>query len=173
MSYGCEVWERARWAAGRLLISSGAVNDAPQHEVFFGGPVALRALWLVPAAVLYCLHRMHVFLDIVCLLWTAVSMPRQPCQPLWVQVVAGANHNWFSKLTKLLTHVYGGTLPEDTLHTDGVPYTNVDKCLTLWRKHQHTDSMEEPVCLFTHSTQCQCHPRAVHLHCAVCLPSPK
>jgi hypothetical protein len=43
--------------------------------------------------------------------------------------------NWFSKLLKLLTHVNGGTAPTDALQPDGA--VDVDKCLTLWRRHHH------------------------------------
>jgi hypothetical protein len=45
-------------------------------------------------------------------------------------------NNWFSKRSELLTHVHGGTLPVDALHTDGS--VNVDKCPNLWRKHQNS-----------------------------------
>jgi hypothetical protein len=53
-----------------------------------------------------------------------------------VDAGSSGTNNWFSKLSELLTHVHGGTLPVDALHTDGS--VNVDKCLNLWRKHQHT-----------------------------------
>jgi hypothetical protein len=47
-----------------------------------------------------------------------------------------------SKLSELRTHVDGGTLPVDALHTDGS--VNVDKCLTLAKASAH-HSMEDPV----------------------------
>jgi hypothetical protein len=83
----------------------------------------------------YCLHRMLAFLDSVLALddgeYAKIAM-------LDCIVDAGSTgtNNWFSKLSELLTHVHGGTLPVDALPTDGA--VNVDKCLNLWRKHQHT-----------------------------------
>jgi hypothetical protein len=63
--------------------------------------------------------------------------------------VSDAN-NWFSKLSKLLTHVHAGTLPSDALHSsDGS--VDVDKCMTLWRKHQYTTAPTDGV------TRCTYH----------------
>jgi hypothetical protein len=45
-------------------------------------------------------------------------------------------NNWYSKLSKLLKHVNGGTAPTEALRPDGS--MDVDKCLTLWRRHHHT-----------------------------------
>jgi hypothetical protein len=55
---------------------------------------------------------------------------------LWITGSTGTN-NWFSKLSELLTHVHGGTLHVDALHTDGsVNVAQVPE--SVWRKHQHT-----------------------------------
>jgi hypothetical protein len=48
-----------------------------------------------------------------------------------------------ARVSELLTHVHGGTLPVDTLHTDGP--VNVDKCMKSVAKAPAHHSMGEPV----------------------------
>ena len=57
-------------------------------------------------------------------------------------------NNWYNKLSKLLTHVNGGTMPVDALHADGT--VDVDRCLGLWRKHQHNTVCGGTYLLTTH-----------------------
>jgi hypothetical protein len=81
-----------------------------------------------------CMHRMLAFLDDVLALddgaYAKIAM---------LDCIEDARNavvsNWFSQLTKLLTHVHGGT-PTDALCADGA--VDVDKCLMLWRRHHHT-----------------------------------
>jgi hypothetical protein len=142
MLYGCEVW-------GTCMLGTGSLADSvvlPEkvHRNFIKFTLKMRhntKSWVAfREAGMYplqhsCLHRMLAFLDRVLALNDGeyVKMAMLDCI---ADARSDGTINWFSKLSKLLTHVNGGTLPVHALHSDG--YVDVDKCLALWRKHQHT-----------------------------------
>ena len=82
-----------------------------------------------------CMHRMLAFLDAVLAMDDGEYAKIAMLDCIEDARNAGVN-NWYSKLSKLLTHVNGGTPPTDALHPDGT--VDVDRCLVLWRKHHHT-----------------------------------
>jgi Reverse transcriptase (RNA-dependent DNA polymerase) len=141
MLYGCEVW-------GTCLLGSRSPADSAvlpervhRNFVKFNRKMRHNAKsWVTfREAGMYplqhsCLHRMLAFLDSVLALddgeYAKIAM---------LDCVADAStgvNNWFSKLSNLLTHVHGGTMPEHALRIDGS--VDVQKCLALWRKHHHT-----------------------------------
>ena len=96
--------------------------------------VAFREAGLYPLQY-SCLRRMLAFLDSVLAL-----DDREYVKIAMLDCIADAHmhgvNNWFSMLSELLRHVHGGTLPAHALHADGA--VDVDECLRMWRKHQHT-----------------------------------
>jgi Reverse transcriptase (RNA-dependent DNA polymerase) len=142
MLYGCEVWGTC--ALGCKAPADSGVLPEQVHRNFIRFALKMRhktKAWVAyREAGMYplqytCMHRMLAFLDGVLALddgeYAKIAM--LDC----IEEARSASvNNWFSKLSKLLAHVNGGTTPADALHPDGS--VDVDKCLMLWRKHHHT-----------------------------------
>jgi Reverse transcriptase (RNA-dependent DNA polymerase) len=142
MLYGCEVWGSCM--LGSRSPAESVVLPEQVHRNFIKFNLKMRhntKSWVAfREAGMYplqysCLHRMLAFLDSVLALDDGEYVKIAMLDCIRDARDVGVD-NWFSKLSNLLTHVHGGTVPVDALLTDGS--VNVDKCLTLWRKHQHT-----------------------------------
>ena len=142
MMYGCEVWGTC--ALGCRAPAESDVLPERVHRNFIKFTLKMRhrtKAWVAfREAGMYplqytCMHRMLAFLDGVLALDDGEYAKIAMLDCIEDARNAGVN-NWFSKLSKLLTHVNGGTAPTDALHSDGT--VDVDKCLMLWRRYHHT-----------------------------------
>jgi hypothetical protein len=141
MLYGCEVWGTCTLGCAKPADSDVLPEQVHRNFVKFTlrmrhktkAWVAYREAGMYPLQYT-CLHRMLAFLDGV-LAMDDGAYAKIAMLDCIADASAGVN-NWFSKLSKLLAHVNGGTTPTDALHPDGS--VDVDKCLMLWRKHHHT-----------------------------------
>ena len=142
MLYGCEVWGTC--ALGSTAPADSTVLPEQVHRNFVKFALKMRSktkAWVAfREAGMYplqysCMHRMLAFLDSVLALddgeYAKIAM---------LDCIADARSagvsNWFSKLSKLLTHVHDGTPQADVLGPDGT--VDVDNCLMLWRRYYHT-----------------------------------
>ena len=142
MMYGCEVWGTC--ALGCRTPAESEVLPEQVHRNFIKFTLKMRhrtKAWVAfREAGMYplqytCMHRMLAFLDGVLAMDDGEYAKIAMLDCIEDARNAGVN-NWYSKLSKLLTHVNGGTPPTDALHPDGT--VDVDRCLVLWRKHHHT-----------------------------------
>jgi Reverse transcriptase (RNA-dependent DNA polymerase) len=139
--YGCEIWGPGCMKVADPACSNNEAEVVHRNFIKF----TLRVRRCTKAWIAYresgmyplqytCLQRMLAFSNRVLALDDReyIKLAMQDC----IADAQLGRNNWASQVNKLVKHVSGGTNPH-TLHPANA-HTDVDICLSSWRKHYHT-----------------------------------